>query len=275
MQSLATRLRWAFEPFHAVCYFSPDVPQRFTERGLHPWAAYFGQRAAPMGYAAAETVAAVFYVFDPRLVARSIPSTWNQVSPDRAWEWRLQGVDRALRRLLGAEWCRSRAVEDAAELARRAAEAVATGGRPLGAPTARMPVGDAPHLWLWSSVTALREQRGDGHVSGLVTHGVGPIESMVTAGEFSNLSERFHRRHRGWPEEDWANAIDRCRSAGWIDADGVRTDAGTELRRSVERSTDVSMRAVGDAIGDDGIETLIDVVGEASRRLSDAEIFPF
>ena len=275
MQSLATRLRWALEPFHAVCYFAPDVPERFTERGLHPWAAYFGQRAAPMGYAAAETVAAAFYVFDPRLVARSIPSTWNQVSPDRAWEWRLDGVDRALRRFLGDDWCRSGAVEDAAAVARTAAGAVAVGGRPLGAPTAGMPEGDEPHLRLWSSVTALREQRGDGHVSSLVAHGVGPVESMVTAGEFSNLSQRFHRRNRGWSEEGWERAIDTCRSAGWIDAAGVRTDAGTELRRSVERSTDVSMRAVGDAIGEDGIAKLIDVVGDASRRLSEAAIFPF
>ena len=72
-KTLERSLRDAIEPFHSICYFADEPKARYLELGMHPWASYFGQRAAPMGAVGAEVVTAAFYGFNPRLVARSVP----------------------------------------------------------------------------------------------------------------------------------------------------------------------------------------------------------
>lgn len=265
--TLARDLRDAIEPFHSMCYFAPELRSPYVDvHGMHPWASYFAQRACPMGAVSAGVVTATFYGFNPRLVERSIPIVWSKVTPEEAWTARIAGVDAALDRLL-ADQASGDAVGEAVPLAATALSALQPAGRPLGAAHAAMPVPDRPILALWHHVAAIREYRGDGHVAALVAHSVDPIESLVTAGSYSNLSSSFHRRNRGWSDDEWDAAIGRCRDKGWIDADGAPTAAGDDLRRSVEEATDATMASAIAALGDAGVARLGELVGSLSNAV--------
>ncbi|GGU52855.1 hypothetical protein GCM10010178_51970 [Lentzea flava] len=124
---------------------------------------YFGMRAAPLGAASPELVTAVFYNFAPRMVARALPDAWAVASPADYLRVRLEGVDGALRRMLGS--VDTPDIAEAADLARSAALAVDVAGRPLAAANRALPWPTAAHLALWHACTILREARGDGHVA--------------------------------------------------------------------------------------------------------------
>ena len=136
--SPARALRDAIEPFHAVCYFAPEVRHRYVEElGQHPWAAYFAQRSAPMGRVTAPVVTAVFYGFSPRLVSRSIPSVWDVISPSEATAHRLDATAAAIRRMLGEP--DPALVDRASDLTGRALEGCDFSGRPLSSLTCGLP----------------------------------------------------------------------------------------------------------------------------------------
>ncbi|WP_246491180.1 SCO6745 family protein [Actinomadura alba] len=128
-------------------------------------------------------------------------------------------------------------IAEAATLARRAAEAAGTAGRPLAAANAELPWPDPPHLVLWQAATILREHRGDGHLAALLTAGLDPVESLVSfAGIGAAPVAAF--AGRGWSEEEWAAARDRLAARALLDDAGVATERGRALRAEVERRTD-------------------------------------
>lgn len=268
----ARRLRDAIEPFHGFCYFTNETKTRYVELGLHPWASYFGQRAAAMGPVGPEVVTAVFYGFSPRLVERSIPSVWESLSPEEAWSDRIAAVGRVLQRLRGP-------IPDGDEVGRaiETGEAMVAafvgGGRPVGNAHAAMDRPERPLERLWTVTTALREYRGDGHVAALVAGGVGPIESMVTAGRFSNLSVRFHQRSRGWSEDEWTAGVRRAIDSGWLDESGDVTPAGVDVRRAVEAGTDDAMADVIGAVPASDLESFIALVHRLSEVVIEAGEF--
>src|SRR5258708_40286897 len=90
---------------------------------------YCASRSAPLGAPSANLVAAIFYNFHPRMVARSIPDAWRFSTPELVLAARYAGADAALRRLLG-EHIASPEIASAATLARAAAEACDVAGRP-------------------------------------------------------------------------------------------------------------------------------------------------
>ncbi len=230
---------------------------------MHPMAAYFAQRSCPMGAGSAELVSAVFYGFNPALVSASIPRVWALISPSEAWEHRISGVGIALGRLVPGGFDNSD-VTAATELVARALEGLVVAGRPLGSSHAAMPVPHDPVLALWHHIAVLREYRGDGHVAALIEHGVGPIESLVTAGRFSNLSAGFHRKRRGWDDEQLEATVHRCIDAGWVDADWSLTASGIELRQSIEDATDRTMAPLLETLGPEGTSTLTSLMSAFS-----------
>ena len=80
-----------------------------------------------------EVVTATFYNFAPAFVARRVPAIWSATTPEAALQARLDGIDRAVRRILGEEWPASAEAAEAANLAATAAAAVDLPGRPLAA----------------------------------------------------------------------------------------------------------------------------------------------
>jgi helix-turn-helix protein len=235
----AARLVWQYgEPIHAVVFFAPETEAATEALGLKGgWMSYFGCRAAPLGAVSAAVVTSVFYGFHPRMVERSIPDAWALAEPRQLIDARLSAMDAALRRVLG-EAVAGPDVRRAASLAMAAVGAGDFSGRPLGAANAALDDPGAPHLQLWQALGAIREHRGDGHVSCLVTNEVDPCASLVMQAATDRSDRETLRTRRGWSEEEWRAAVERLRERGWLDEQERPTPAGVEAREAIEAATD-------------------------------------
>ncbi|MFI0454522.1 hypothetical protein [Actinomadura sp. 6N118] len=248
------------EPVHALFWYAPEVFDEAKALGFDidvRWPSYFAWRSAPLGAAGPEQVAAAFYSFNPRMVAEHIPAAWAIAPPDRILAARLRAVDRMYRVLPGIK-IDGPEVAEAAGLARAAAEAANTAGRPIAAANADLTWPDEPHLVLWHAINILREHRGDGHVAALLTAGLDPAEALVSFAAIGAAPvETF--TSRGWTGEEWQAAQDRLASRGLVDAGGQATDKGRELRDSVERRTDDLAIAPWEALGKEKADRLAEL----------------
>ena len=274
----ARRMWLATEPYHALVYFAPEARQELDGVDMKGfWMGYFASRAAAMGAVSAPVVTATFYNFAPAMVSRAIPHAWQLALPTELLEARLRGVDRALRRICDDELLESAEVAEAAELATAAAEVCAARpqGRPLGAAHAQVQLADEPHLVLWQALTALREWRGDGHVTALLTAGVGAPECHLLLAARGTVPADVLRTSRQWSEDDWAAATERLQSRGWLDRAGAFTDAGRAISVEVEARTDELAMAPWAALGEEGCERLVDLLEEPVGAIADAGAVPF
>ncbi len=272
-ESRARRLWRALEPYHAIVYFAPESQAACTELGTRGyWMSYFALRAAPLGAAPPELVAALFYGFAPRLVARAVPDTWAVAPPERYLAVRLAAVDAALRRVLGTAVPASEAVAEAAALAREAARAAPTAGRALGAANAALPWPDAPHLVLWQAQTVLREQRGDGHVAALLTAGLDPVESGVLHAAEIGMDQDWMRTRRGWTEQEWSDGTGRLVGRGLVTDGGALTPEGRARRVEVERRTDALADGAWAALGDRA-DRLVELTAPLVRAITRSDSF--
>ena len=265
-----SRRMWkALEPYHAIMYFSPETRQATDALGLKGgWMSYFGCRAAPLGPVGPALVAAVFYNFNPAMVARALPDAWGYATPAQLLDARLTAVDSAVRRLLP-----SASFDRAAEVARQAASVAPVAGRPIAAANAALDWPDEPHLALWQATTILRESRGDGHVAALVGAGLTPCQACVTISAAGGPSKEVLKVGRGWSDEDWALAEDDLRSRGLLSGD-VLTEAGLRLRQQVEDTTDALAEQGWRALGDDLTAELHDLVHPLSAALMASGLIP-
>jgi hypothetical protein len=233
------RLVWQYgEPIHAVLFFAPETRAATDRLGLQGgWMSYFGCRAAPLGTVSAAVVTSIFYGFHPGRVERAIPDAWAYAEPRQLIEVRLSAVDAALRRLLG-EAIDGPEVRRAASLATSAVHSGDFSGRPLGAANAALGDPGVPHLQLWQALGAIREHRGDGHVSCLVTNEISPCESLVMQAATERSDRESLRTNRGWSSEEWQTAVMRLRERGWLDEQERPTLAGTKGRDAIEADTD-------------------------------------
>jgi len=268
MDTVVARRAWQLvEPLHAITYFAPETRAETDALGLKGgWMSYFACRAAPMGAVPAAVVTAVFYNFNPAMVERAIPDAWRYATPAQLLEARLRAVDAAMTRLLGDS--PGADIHTAAPLAARAAEAAETAGRPLAAANAALPLPDEPHLMLWQALAVLREHRGDGHVTTLLGHGVGPVESHVLAAAGGRAPAALLRGARKWSEQDWTEATDRLATRGWLAPDGTLTEVGTAARQGIQTETDRLALQPYAALGPDNVDALF----AALYRLSDAAV---
>lgn len=271
--SLIRRLWATLEPIHAMIYFVPEAFDAWRELGFtHPRMGYFGQRSAAMGAVEAPVVSATFFNFNPATVERFIPAAWDIASPADVVEHRYRAADRALRRLLG-EAVASPEMEWAAETALQAARACPPGGRALFAAHAAHPAPEEPHLRLWHATTLLREFRGDGHVTALVSAGLSGLEAVVSYCATGDLfDEDFFRRSRGWTDEDWAAGQDSLRDRAWLDAAGELTETGQAGRQAIEVETDRLAAGPWHVLDEDTATRLVDTVRPWSRLIVDADV---
>jgi hypothetical protein len=264
------------EAVHALFWYSPEVfaeAERLGYKVDTRWPSYFAWRAAPLGAASAEAVSAAFYSFSPRAVAEHVPAAWAVAPPARVLEARMRAVDRMYRTLLG-DGIGDPDVAEAAELARAAAEAASTAGRPLAAANAGLPWPDEPHLVLWHAIGVLREQRGDGHVAALVSAGIDPVEALVVFAGAQGLPGDWLRERRGWTAEEWEAARARLADRGLVEpnagetvTDTVLTDAGRELCAEVEARTDALADQAWRALGDARAERLVGLTEPLVERV--------
>ena len=263
------------EPIHGLIYFAPEAVEAYEAIGITPDpGGYFASRAAAMGAVPAEVVIATFFNFNPDFVRRSIPWAWSVATPAQILEARLSAADAALRNRLG-DVLGEVDVEEAATLARRAAEAACERpeGRPLFAAHASLPWPDDPLLVLWHAATLLREFRGDGHIAAMTVEGVTGLEALIIHGATGEVPPRTLRSTRSWSKDAWAAGEERLRSRGWLDADGALTEAGRAHRQWVEDRTDALASPAYEPLREDGCERLRALCRPLSRAIVDAGDF--
>ncbi|WP_440902452.1 SCO6745 family protein [Actinosynnema sp.] len=243
----ARRLWLRYEPYHAVTYFTPESKAAARELGCaRHWTGYFGMRAAPLGAALPEVVAASFYSFHPDVVARFVPTAWDDAAPADFLAARLRGVDGALRRLLDpaptdldggraaldlGDPATSAHLAEAADLAWAAAEAAPVAGRPLAAANRALGRPDEAHLALWQATAVLRESRGDGHGAALVAADLDPCEALVLFAAHRALDPARLRLARGWSPQEWADAEDRLAERGLLEHEPAEAEPVTGYAR--------------------------------------------
>lgn len=234
---MTARSVWVvLETLHGVTYFTPEARAANEAGGLRGfWRGYVATRAAPLGAVGAGPVTAVFYNFAPSFLARSLPSIWSVVSPERALAARQVGAVTALRTYL-PDLADDPRLPEAVALLRRLVAGMRWEGRPLGAANAALPWPENPVAALWQGATALREHRGDGHVAALLTAGIDGLEAHVLRDAEDGSRENI-LPNRGWTDGEWAAAHDRLRKRGLLEESGL-TERGRRLREDIERRTD-------------------------------------
>jgi hypothetical protein len=269
------RRLWALgEPYHALLYFAAECLAAGESAGLRGfWNGYFAVRAAPLGAVGPEIVTATFYNFAPAFVARRVPAIWSATTPAAALQARLDGIDRAVRRVLGEEWPTSAEAAEAAELAATAAAAVDLPGRPLAAANRCLPVPAESHLALWQSLTTLREHRGDGHNAALLMREIDGVSAHVLASGAGRSTRDWLQRARGWHDDAWDAATEELVERRWVDEDGL-TAEGLAIVAAVEADTDRLALQPWQALGDAGCDRLAALLTPVRRAVVVAGEWP-
>lgn len=270
---IARKLARTVNPYPSIAFLAPEMADAYREVGLHEgMMGYFAGRAAPMGMVPSDVVIATFYNFQPDLVRSVIPEAWTLAPPSDILSRRLAAIDSALRRILGEEVLVSPAMGEAADLARKAAEQCRPEGRALYAGHASLPWPEVPHLALWHSLTLLREYRGDGHLVALQIAGYSGCDAIAMHQAVGEVPTSF-ARSRGWSPDEWAASFDSLRSRGWVDADGVATQAGRESREAVEHQTDILALPPLKYLGEQDCVRLRDLVRPMTVKIAEVS-FP-
>jgi hypothetical protein len=258
------------EPLHAVVYFAPETKQQAAAMGLDgKGMAYVAFRAAPLGSVSASVVTALFHGFHPALIHGAVPAVWDRAEPGRVLAARSVAVDQALSRLV-PHLLDSPAMRRAAELLTAAVGAADVAGRPLAAANRDLPAPAAPHLTVWQAATTLREHRGDGHVAALVAAQVGPCEAHVLRAAAGAAPASMLQSTRGWPQAEWAAAVQRLRDRGWLTADGELAGEGRDARRGYEHTTDELAEGPWQGIGTEATAELAGLLHPLATAVVDA-----
>ncbi len=249
---------------HAVTYFAPEARTALDGLGYKGfWMGYFAARSAPLGQVPPQVVTAAFYNFAPQRVAKALPAAWEVAPPADALRVRSETAVAALERYGVGD---GDDVATAADLLAKAARNAALDGRPLFAANAALPWPDEPLAKLWHGTTLLREQRGDGHIAVLVSHGISGRESNVLHAAAGRVPKEMIMRSRDYDDGQWESYRSRLAERGLLDGDEL-TDAGRDLKQRIEDATDELALPVLDALSDDEIEMLFGALTPITRKV--------
>ncbi|GAA1030957.1 MULTISPECIES: SCO6745 family protein [Amycolatopsis] len=269
MTSTARRMFELLEPICLVTFFADECNEELAALGHRTyWDGYFASRAAPLGRPPAEVVHAAFYNFAEGEAARHIPSAWETIPAEASVAARERGSAASVRRILGDELASSPGLVRAADLTAKAATSASTVGRVMYAGMRSLPVPSDPVARLWHSATMLREHRGDGHIAALVGARIGGTEAHILSALEMGIHppESFGRVHH-LPKKRLAAVMDGLRERGLVDADGHFTDAGRELKQSIEDLTDELAAAPYEALTSAELDELIAVLEPITATL--------
>jgi hypothetical protein len=272
---LARRMWHQLEPVHAVFWYAPQVFAEAAGLGYEVetrWPSYFAWRLAPLGAAGPRLAASACYSFSPDLVATHVPAAWAVAAPPRVLAARERAVDRMYRALAG-DLIGSPGLAEAADLARDAALAADTAGRPLAAVNADLPWPREPHLVLWHAIGVRREHRGDGHIAALQVAGLDPCEALASFAAIGAAPEDVFAS-RGWTAAEWSAARDRLAARGWVDAAGQATERGRAGRDEVEWRTDRLADAPWRTLGSSRARRLVELTGSLLGAALESGLLP-
>jgi len=149
----------------------------------------------------------------------------------------------------------------------KAARCAPLDGRPVFAANRALEWPTEPLARLWHAVTLLREHRGDGHVAVLASLGVSGRESNVLHAAAGRVPQAMIMRGRDYDDEQWAHYRGRLAGRGLLDGDGALTDAGRELKRRIEHTTDKLALSALEALDDGEVEKLFLALTPITRKV--------
>jgi hypothetical protein len=239
MSQLARRMFEIVEPIGAIPYSADDPNETMFALGFtNYWDTYFAGRAAPLGSSVpAEVVHALFYNFAPGEVARHIPKVWSTTTPEAAMAARQEGCVKALRRILG-DLVDTPDFTRAVELLIKAAISAPLEGRPMYAALRTLPVPEEPVARLFHAASLLREHRGDGHISALMTEGIGGLEAHVLLAIDMGIPATTFGRIHHLPPALLTDLIAKMKDRGLVKDEVTFTPAGRQAKDRVEALTD-------------------------------------
>jgi len=256
---MARQLFELIEPVAVVTYMANEPTEAVMALGLpNVWDAYFAGRAAPLGRdVPAAVVHALFYNFADGEVARHIPRVWESVTPEAANAARQQGSVAALRRIVG-DLADSPRVARAADLLVKAGTSAGIEGRALYAAVRTLPVPTEPVARLWHGANLLREHRGDGHVTALLTAGIGGTEAHVLHALSEGMPAEQFGRVSHLPRAQLAAVVEGMRQRGLVGTDGWLSAAGQQVKQRVESQTDELAAPAYDILEPDELDQLVE-----------------
>ena len=255
----ARRLAGALEPLVGQVYFSPECHREYEALGfgaspgerdgvaMPDPVAYFTSRGSALGQVPGEVVAATFGVFNPAVVVPCVARGWSLTDADTIAAARLRGATAQLARIIGPE---PEGVARATELLLAAGEGLRPEGRSLFAGVVAQGLPGDPLGDLFRAGDRLREYRGDSHIGAWISAGFDATEIGLLTELYIGLPLKTYVRSRAWSDDELDAALD-CLAGRGLVADGAFTDRGRAEREAVERATDVQLRPVVEALGDD------------------------
>ena len=279
LSSRARAFRDALEPVIGSVYFSPECHRAYARLGfddssrragsveLPDGPAYFTSRGSCLGQVPGEVVAAAFGVFNPAAVVPAVTLGWDHTDAATIAAARLDGAAAQLARVLDD-------VDPAGMtgVLRRAADPLRPEARPLFAGLTSLPDPSEPWAVLHRAGDLLREYRGDAHNAAWVGHGIDATEMGLMTELWWGLEPRSYVRTRAWTDDQLDDAEERLVDRGLLDESGF-TEAGAQLRESIEAATDRQCRPLVEAIGDD-LDEVISTLRAWSGRIVAAGGYP-
>jgi hypothetical protein len=257
------------EPVAAQVYFSPECHAAYAELGFSPspgttssgvqlpdGPAYFTSRGSVMGQVSGAVVAAEF--------------GWSKVDAPTMCAARTGGAVAQLERVLGAS---PEGLARATVLLEKAVAPLRPEGKPLYAGLLDLGLPGEPLADAWRLADMLREYRGDAHIAAWTSAGLDATEIGLLTEPYWGVPLRTYVRTRAWSDEQLDAAEARLVERGLL-ADSALTDEGRVLRESIEVATDAQCAPVLDALGDDGLEELIDLLGPWGSAIRDVGGYP-
>lgn len=265
-------LREVVEPVAASAYFTPEPLQALASLGLGPLEAYFCGRSAPLGRLSPGAAVALFAFFKPDVVERSIESGWTKTTPEAAVAARLEGVAKAIRRVLDSV--------DVATIARslepleRALHEVPSYGRPFFEGWRRAEVTkDDPYLYLWWVCDLFREHRGAAHTAAWMESRLGACDVVVLSKAWWGMADDTYLRVHGWNADDVASATSRLENRGLLEG-GKLTAEGIRLRDRIEARTDQGQLDLFEAVGERTLQVIEESLKPACEAALRARAYP-
>jgi hypothetical protein len=276
------RLRNLVEPIACSSIFSPEAGARYVELGFPPselrhlgvqmphFDTYVATRAACLGDTSPEVVAAAFAIFKPERIVATVERAQGIASTDEIQEARRTGATEALGRLLPG--VQDDALARAAELLRRATDALIMAGRPMFSGLRSLRYTGEPLADLWHSADLYREHRGDSNISSWTARGLDGAQSCLINDLAQGLPLKSYVKTRGWSDDELDVAVTELTERGLV-REGQLTEEGRAFREGLESDNDRQQRPALDALGRD-VEELFDLLAPWARTIHEQGGYP-
>ena len=215
-------------------YWDPGAVSRLEALGLNGPLGYIAARAAPLGPAGPEAVVAAFGSISPLGIALALDVVEKNTTFDAVWSARDEAV------LEGLALHAPDIIEPLASMGPElwaVVDQLPRIGRVFFAAHLRMARPSDPVLSGWHAVNCLREWRGDTHWAVIVAAGLTGIEASILHNAWINYDKDWLPTSRGSTAEETEAGWAQLEASG-LAADRQVTEAGIELRQTIEDETD-------------------------------------